>query len=94
MASNTIDAYLIEPNPHYFLGPPATPNIIVRFTEAPEQAVQLLLAGEVDVLDPETLRTPEQVTLLAQAQSEGRPVRVLTPPSQTWEHLDFALFRR
>jgi hypothetical protein len=54
----------------------------------------LPLAGEVDMLDPETLRTPEQVALLAQAQSEGRPVRVLTPSSRTWEYLDFALFRR
>jgi ABC-type transport system substrate-binding protein len=83
-----------EANPYYFLGTPATPNLIVRFIETPEQAAQLLLAGEVDVLDPETLRAPEDLTLLAQAQAEGRPVRVFTPPSQTWEHLDFALFQR
>jgi ABC-type transport system substrate-binding protein len=85
---------VFEPNPHYFQGPPLTPNIVVRFVETPGQAVQLLLAGEVDVLDPETLRTPEDMALLIQAQAEGKPVRVITPPAQTWEHLDFALFQR
>lgn len=85
---------IFESNPHYFLGTPATPNIVVRFIETPGQAAQLLLAGEVDVLDLETLRTPDELTLLIQAQSEGKPVRVITPPSQIWEHLDFALFLR
>jgi ABC-type transport system substrate-binding protein len=91
---NGVGSMRFEANPYYFLGTPATPNLIVRFIETPEQAAQLLLAGEVDVLDPETLRAPEDLTLLAQAQAEGRPVRVFTPPSQTWEHLDFALFQR
>lgn len=85
---------VLEANPYYSAGPVATPNIVVRFIAAPEQAAQLLLAGEVDVLDIETLRTPENLTRLLAAQRAGRPVRVITLPSPIWEHLDFALFQR
>ena len=54
----------------------------------------LLLAGEVDLVDWETL-TPNDVDefQLVQAQAAGN-VRLIVLPSSTWEHLDFALFLR
>ncbi|MGQ0603033.1 MAG: ABC transporter substrate-binding protein [Anaerolineales bacterium] len=84
---------VLEANPHYFAGPPATPNIIVKFLEH-EAVIDALLASEVDVLDAETLLSNDLLDFsLMQAQTDGK-IRLITPPSQTWEHLDFALFLR
>lgn len=80
-------------NPHYFAGPVLTPRIEVRFLETPEQAVAALLAGEVEVLDTETLRTGAQAALVAAAARAGAAVRLVVSPSLIWEHVDFALWR-
>lgn len=81
---------LLEANPHYFAGPPATPRIEIRFLEH-EQALRALAAGEVDLLDWETIG-PQDVEAfqLVQAQQEGR-VRLVRRPSNTWELLSFKL---
>lgn len=81
-------------NPYYFGGAPATPRIIVRFIAESWRATQLLVAGKVDVLDPETLGTNDDLQPILEAQRAGQPVRLIAPPSPTWEHLDFALFLR
>ncbi|MDW8325227.1 MAG: ABC transporter substrate-binding protein [Anaerolineales bacterium] len=83
----------LEANPHYFAGPVATPSIVVRFMEH-EAVINALLAGEVDVLDSETLVGEDLLNFpLKEAQAAGK-IRLVTPPSPTWEHLDFALFQR
>ncbi len=84
---------VLEANPYYFRGTPATPHIIIRFLEH-EQVIQALLAGEVDILDWETISTQDiEDFQLMQAQTEGK-VRIVLLPSSTWEHLDFALFQQ
>lgn len=80
----------LEANPHYFAGPPATARIEIRFLEH-DRALRALLAGEVDVLDWETIGPQDVETFgLAQAQQEGW-VRLVTLPANTWELLAFAL---
>lgn len=81
---------VLTANPFYYQGPPATPNIVVRFLWPTEQAIAALAAGEVDVLDAETI-TAEHAPQLLEAQAAGK-VRVYLMPSSTWEHIDFALF--
>jgi ABC-type transport system substrate-binding protein len=83
----------LEANPYYFQGPPATPNIVIRFLEH-DDVIRDLLAGEVDVVDWETIG-PQDIDdfQMMQAQTEGK-VRLVLLPSSTWEHLDFALFLR
>ena len=76
-------------NPHYYLGPPATPIIIVRFLER-EQALGAMARGEIDVLGWDSV-SPEDVETLLPAQAEGK-VRLYFTPSATYEHIDFALF--
>lgn len=80
-------------NPHYFQGPPATPRIVVRFLEH-DRVIRALIAGEVDVVDWETLG-PDDVGAfqLTQAQAAGQ-VRLVLAPASAWEQLDFALFLR
>jgi len=77
-------------NPFYFQGPPATPNLIVRFIMMPEAAVGALIAGELDLLSPSAV-LPEQAEKLLAAQAAGQ-VRVSFFPGRLWEHLTFALF--
>jgi ABC-type transport system substrate-binding protein len=78
-------------NPYYYQGPPATPHLVVRFLET-GPALAALAAGQVDVLDWETLR-PEHAPQLLEAQAAGQ-VRVFLTPSNAWELVDFALFTR
>jgi ABC-type transport system substrate-binding protein len=81
-------------NPHYYQGPPATPNIVVRFVwyKNPKWVAELLTAGEIDVVGWDTLFPDEQMLLpLLEAQAAGQ-ARVYLMPSGTWEHIDFALF--
>jgi peptide/nickel transport system substrate-binding protein len=84
---------VVEANPFYFLGPPNTPRIVVKFLEH-DRVIRALLTGEVDVVDWETLG-PDDVEdfELMEAQKAGQ-VRLVVLPSSTWEHLDFALLRR
>ncbi len=80
----------LEANPYYFQGPPATPRIVIKFLEH-DRVIRALVAGEVDVVDWETIG-PEDVEefQLLQAQEAGK-VRVIARPSATWEHLEFLL---
>ena len=79
-------------NLYYYQGQPATPNIVVRIFNTPEQAIAALAAGEVDVLDAETI-TAEHAPQLLEAQAAGK-VHVYLIPVGTWEHIDFALFAK
>jgi ABC-type transport system substrate-binding protein len=77
-------------NPYYFAGQPATPNIVVRFFESPEAAIEAMLAGEVDVLGPETLDATEHGQRLIEA-NEARKVTTFVLPHDAYEHIDFNL---
>ncbi len=75
-------------NLHYFQGPPATPNIIVKFVNLPLAALR---DGEVDVLGLDTV-FPVDAEALLQLQAEGK-ARVFFTPSTTYEHIDFLLVK-
>jgi ABC-type transport system substrate-binding protein len=81
---------VLEANPHYFQGAPATPRIVIKFLEH-NRIIPALLAGEVDVVDWESI-VPNDVDefQLMQAQADGK-VRLVALPSSTWELLTFAL---
>jgi ABC-type transport system substrate-binding protein len=77
-------------NPYYYGGQPATPNLIVKFVDTSEQAIELLINGEADILAPGAFDISSQTPELLQAQAEGR-VRVLSVPMNVYEHIDFNL---
>ncbi|MBU2609551.1 MAG: peptide ABC transporter substrate-binding protein [Chloroflexi bacterium] len=76
-------------NPYYFLGPPATPTIIIRFIPQ-KDATRYFLQGSVDVLGPDSI-LPDQIDTLLQAQAEAK-AKIFFIPSGTYEHIIFALF--
>ena len=80
---------VLTANPHYYAGPPATPNIIVRFVEQ-DQIMSALRSGEIDVLGWDSINFSQAEDLL-KAQEEG-VVRVFMTPSNSYEHIDFNLF--
>lgn len=82
-----------EANPHFYLGPPKTPTIIIKFILDTNQAVAQLLTGEVDVLFGETLGAGAEVQTVREAADAGK-VAIYILPSATWEHVDFQLFLR
>jgi len=79
---------VFEPNPYFYLGAPATPNIVIRIISA-ENAEAQLLAGEVDLLDSTILAGLSQT--LVDAETSGDIV-TLIEPSGTWEHIDMNMF--
>jgi ABC-type transport system substrate-binding protein len=80
-----------EANPHFYLGPPKTPTIVIKFIADTNQAVAQLLTGQVDVLFAETLGAGAEVQTVRDAADEGK-VAIYILPSTTWEHVDFQLF--
>jgi peptide/nickel transport system substrate-binding protein len=70
-------------NENYYGDPPANDTIVVRFI-APDQQVQALANGEVDVIAPQA-----SVDLKASLDALGDQVTVITGDEMTWEHLDF-----
>ncbi|HKZ55523.1 MAG TPA: ABC transporter substrate-binding protein [Anaerolineales bacterium] len=82
-----------EANPFFYLGPPKTPTIVIKFIADTNQAVAQLLTGEVDVLFGETLGAGAEVQVVRDAADEGK-VAIYILPSATWEHVDFGLFVR
>jgi peptide/nickel transport system substrate-binding protein len=76
-------------NPHYFRaseGLPHLDRVTFRFFDAPEAAVEALLAGACDVID-ERLTAG---TALASLEEAGG-ARLISEPSSEWEHLDFGV---
>ncbi|MGH2521947.1 MAG: ABC transporter substrate-binding protein, partial [Anaerolineales bacterium] len=78
---------LFTASPSYYAGPPATPNLVVRFSHLP---IAALAEGAIDVLGWDSIG-PDQAEALLAAQSGGK-ARVYFIPSNTYEHVDFALF--
>ena len=84
-------------NPHYFRaseGLPHLDRITFRFSPDLQQALDLLLAGECDlitqdVIERESVRSGSLASLL-EAADTGR-VQLVHAPSTEWEHLDFGI---
>jgi ABC-type transport system substrate-binding protein len=79
-----------EANEFWVGGTPATPNIVVQII-TPEAQEQLLIGGEIDILDGTSLIGLTEA--LVAAEADGK-IRTLVNPSATWEHIDLALFIR
>lgn len=82
-----------EANPHFYLGAPATPTVVIKFVPDTNQIVAQLLTGQVDVLFGETLGAGPEVQTVRDAADRGE-VNIFILPSATWEHIDFSLFIR
>ncbi len=79
---------VLTANEHYALGAPATPRIVIEFLEH-ARALRGLLAGQVDILDLETLSPDDVETYgLRQAEAEGR-IRLIARPSAIVEEVEF-----
>ncbi|MBU4226456.1 MAG: hypothetical protein KKC71_11640, partial [Chloroflexi bacterium] len=80
---------VLTANPYYFLGPPATPTIIIRFIPQKDTTIYFL-QGSVDVLGMDSI-LPDQIDTLLQAQAEAK-AKIYFIPSGTYEQIVFALF--
>lgn len=78
-------------NEHYVLGQPKTRRLIITFVADATQAVARLLAGEINVIGPETLGTGPEAQVAVEAAKQGK-LNVIVLPTATWEHIDLALF--
>ena len=79
---------VFAPNPYYWKGAAATPNVVIAFLTA-ENAEAQLLTGAVDLLGSETLAGLSEQ--LVQAEADGK-VNNYVIAGATWEHIDFNLF--
>jgi len=78
---------VFEANPYYAPGAPQSKNLVIVFVR-PENAEAQLLAGQVDVLGPQTLAGLSEA--LQQGAEEGKIV-VRMIPAATWEQIAFNL---
>ncbi len=85
---NKGEKMVFEANPYFFLGAPATKNVVISFVTA-ENAESQLLTGQVDLLGSETLAGLTQQLL--DAETAGK-VKNYVIAGATWEHIDFNLF--
>lgn len=79
-------------NPRYFRageGLPYLDRVIFRFVPSLKQALDLLAAGQCDVIGRDLIETGES-DLLLEAVDAGA-VELVTSPSNEWEHLDFGI---
>jgi len=79
-------------NPHYFRaaeGLPHLDRVIFRFTPDLRQALDLLLAGECDLITQDVIESGDLTPLLEAA--EAGTVQLISASSSEWEHLDFGI---
>ncbi len=79
-------------NPHYFRaaeGLPHLDRLIFRFVPDVPQALDMLAAGECDLIGQDLIEAGD-LTGLLEAAAEGQ-VQLITAPSSEWEHLDFGI---
>ena len=79
-------------NPHYFRaaeGLPYLDRVTFRFVPDLEQALDLLAAGECDLITRDVIEGGDIASLL-QAADAGT-VQLISSPSSEWEHLDFGI---
>ena len=79
-------------NPHYFRaaeGLPYLDRVTFRFVPHLRQALDLLTAGECDLIARDLIEGEDLAPLLEAADAGA--VRLVTSSSQMWEHLDFGI---
>jgi len=79
-------------NPHYFRaseGLPYLDRVTFRFVPDLRQALDLLVAGECDLIAQDVLESGDLTPLLEAA--DAGTVQLVTSPSSEWEHLDFGI---
>jgi len=79
-------------NPHYFRaseGLPYLDRITFRFLPHLGRALDLLAAGECDLITQDVIESGDVAPLLEAADTGT--VRLVTSPSSEWEHLDFGI---
>jgi len=79
-------------NSHYFRaaeGLPHLDRVTFRFIPDLQQAVDLLVAGECDLITQDVIERGDLAPLLEAA--DAGMVRLVTSPSSEWEHLDFGI---
>jgi peptide/nickel transport system substrate-binding protein len=81
---------VLETDPYWFGGTPATPNFTVAIV-TPENSEAQLLAGQIDILGSESLTGIDDT--LNKAEQAGK-VKNYVIPGGTWEHIDFNLFEK
>ncbi|NTV62088.1 MAG: peptide ABC transporter substrate-binding protein [Oscillochloris sp.] len=80
-------------NPHYYKGTPKIKQVVITFIRDPTQAVDQLLAGQIDVLDSEALGSGPEMQRVLEAAAQGH-IQAFLMTSPTWEHIDINLFER
>jgi len=79
-------------NPHYFRaseGLPYLDRVTFRFVPDLRQALDLLVAGECDLITQDVIESGDVAPLLEAA--DAGQVQLVTSPSSEWEHLDFGI---
>jgi len=79
-------------NPHYFRaaeGLPYLDRVTFRFVPDLRQALDLLVAGECDLITQDVIESGDIAPLLTAADAGG--VRLVYSPSSEWEHLDLGI---
>lgn len=84
----------LEPNPYWYGGEPATPNVIFVFLADTNQAVAQLINGDVDFLDSSTLGAGAEVATVIEAAKNTGKVQYFIGGSPTWEHIDINLYTK
>ena len=81
----------LEANPYYYKGEVKIKNITILFIQDTSQAVAQFITGDVDTLDKSTL-VGDVLQSAIEAETAGKPIKVYTQASPTWEHIDINLF--
>ena len=79
-------------NPHYFRaaeGLPYLDRVTFRFIPDLRQALDLLVAGECDLIARDVIESDDLAPLLEAA--DAGTVQLISSPSSEWEHLDFGI---
>jgi peptide/nickel transport system substrate-binding protein len=86
------DHITLARNVHYFRaseGLPYLDSVTFRFVSDLQQALDLLSAGECDIIAPDVIEGGDITPLLEAA--EAGAVQLLSSSSSEWEHLDFGI---
>jgi len=79
-------------NPHYFRAPEGLPHldrVTFRFVPELDRALDLLAAGECDLITQDVIENGDLAPLLDAV--DAGTVKAISSPSMEWEHLDFGI---
>ncbi len=81
----------LAPNPYWWGGKVTIPNVIYVFLADTNQAVAMLVNGDVDYLDDSTLGAGSEVQTVIDAAEATGNVKYRISAGPTWEHIDINL---